>query len=115
MTAIEIPVAELIPYINNPRINDKAVPAVAESIRQFGFKQPLVVDKNNVIIVGHTRLKAAKLLGLKTVPCVRADDLTDDEARAYRLVDNKVLIWKTGIHMFPESKSGCCVAISDTC
>lgn len=85
-----LPITELKPYENNPRINDAAVPAVAESIRQFGFKQPIVIDKNNVIVCGHTRYKAAIKLGLKTVPCVIADDLTDDQIKAYRLADNKV-------------------------
>lgn len=58
-------IEELKPYENNPRINDNAVPAVAESIKQFGFKQPIVIDKNNIIICGHTRYKAARQLGLK--------------------------------------------------
>ena len=85
-----LPITELKPYENNPRINDAAVPAVAESIKQFGFKQPIVIDKNNVIVCGHTRYKAAIKLGLKTVPCVIADDLTDEQIKAYRLADNKV-------------------------
>lgn len=80
---------ELIPYENNPRINDRAVEAVAASIKEFGFKQPLVVDSGNVIVVGHTRLKAAALLGIDKVPCLIADDLTDEQIRAYRLADNK--------------------------
>ena len=67
----------LKPYENNPRKNDEAVAAVAESIRQFGFKVPIVVDKNNVIIAGHTRWKAAGMLALETVPVIRADDLTE--------------------------------------
>lgn len=77
------------PYPNNPRRNDEAVQAVAASIREFGFKQPIVVDKDGVIIVGHTRYKAAKELGMDTVPVLVADDLTGDQARAYRLADNK--------------------------
>lgn len=77
------------PYPNNPRRNDEAVQAVAASIREFGFKQPIVVDKDGVIIVGHTRYKAAKELGMDTVPVLVADDLTEDQARAYRLADNK--------------------------
>lgn len=85
-----LPLKNLKPYENNPRINDAAVPAVAKSISQFGFKQPIVVDKNNVIVCGHTRYKAALQLGLKTVPCVIADDLTDEQIKAYRLADNKV-------------------------
>lgn len=81
---------ELVPYENNPRINDEAVDLVANSIQEFGFKQPIVIDSSNVIIAGHTRWKAAKMLGLKEVPCVRADDLTPDQVKAYRLADNKV-------------------------
>ena len=67
----------LIPYENNPRFNGEAVSVVAESIRLYGFQQPVVVDKNKVIVVGHTRTLAAKKLGLKTVPVVVADDLTE--------------------------------------
>ena len=91
MRAIEIKLVainELIPYEQNPRINDDAVEYVANSIKEFGWKQPLVVDKNNVIVVGHTRLKAARQLGFDAVPCVYADDLTDDQIRAYRIADN---------------------------
>ncbi len=90
MKIIEMDIDSLIPYENNPRFNGEAVSVVAESIRLYGFQQPVVVDKNNVIVVGHTRTLAAKKLGLKTVPVVVADDLTDEEIRAYRLVDNKV-------------------------
>jgi site-specific DNA-methyltransferase (adenine-specific) len=79
----------LIPYENNPRNNDKAVEAVANSIKEFGFKVPIIIDKNNVIVAGHTRLKAAKKLGLKDVPVIVADDLTDDQIKAFRLADNK--------------------------
>jgi ParB-like chromosome segregation protein Spo0J len=77
------------PYDKNPRRNDKAVAAVAESIRQFGFRQPIVVDKDGVIVVGHTRFKAALKLGLKTVPIHVAADLTPQQARAYRIADNR--------------------------
>lgn len=80
---------EIRPYKNNPRKNDQAVDAVAESIREFGFRQPIVIDKNGVIIAGHTRYKAAKSLGLTEVPCEIASDLTDEQAKAYRLADNK--------------------------
>lgn len=83
-------VDELIPYQNNPRINDDTVKYVKNSISEFGFKVPIVVDKNNVIIVGHTRLKASKELGLKQVPCIIADDLSEEQVRAFRLADNKV-------------------------
>jgi len=77
------------PYEKNPRRNDKAVQAVAESIREFGFRQPIVVDGDGVIVVGHTRYKAALKLGLKTVPVHVAADLTPQQARAYRLADNR--------------------------
>lgn len=83
-------IEEIIPYENNPRNNDDAVPAVANSIREFGFKQPIVIDAQGVIIAGHTRLKAAERLGMKEVPCVMADDLTPEKVKAYRLADNKV-------------------------
>lgn len=90
MNIVDKSVDEIIPYENNPRKNDKAVPAVAKSIQEFGFKVPIVIDKNNIIVNGHTRLKAAKKLGLETVPCIVADDLTPDQIRAFRLADNKV-------------------------
>ncbi len=77
------------PYEKNPRRNDKAVQAVADSIREFGFRQPIVVDSDGVIVVGHTRYKAALKLGLKTVPVHVAADLTPQQARAYRLADNR--------------------------
>ena len=83
-------VDELIPYINNPRLNDNAVDAVASSIKNFGFKNPIVIDSDNEIINGHTRLKAAKKLGLDTVPVIIADDLTEAQKKAFRLADNKV-------------------------
>lgn len=82
--------AELKPYENNPRYNDEAVDYVAASIDTFGFKQPIVIDKDSVIVCGHTRYKAAKKLGLAKVPCIMADDLTDEQIKAYRLADNKV-------------------------
>lgn len=82
-------IEEITPYENNPRINDAAVDAVANSIRDFGFKNPVIIDKDGVIVCGHTRLKAAKKLGLKTVPCIMADDLTEDQVKAFRLADNK--------------------------
>lgn len=81
---------EIKPYPNNPRRNDNAVDAVAASIREYGFKQPIVIDVNGEIVAGHTRLKAAKKLGLKEVPCILADDLTPEQVKAYRLADNKV-------------------------
>lgn len=90
MTIIDKPIEELQPYRKNPRINDEAVKYVAESIRRFGFKVPVVIDSSNVIVAGHTRLKAAKQLGMDTIPCVVADDLSPEEIRAFRLADNKV-------------------------
>lgn len=81
---------ELVPYDKNPRINDEAVDLVANSIHEFGFKQPIVIDTDNVIIAGHTRWKAAKKLKLKEVPVIMANDLTPAQVKAYRLADNKV-------------------------
>ena len=89
MTIQEILIDDLKPYENNPRKNDSAVEAVKKSIQQFGFKEPIVIDKDNVIVCGHTRLKAAKLLGLEKIPCVIADDLTPEQIKAFRLIDNK--------------------------
>lgn len=80
---------KVIPYENNPRKNDEAVEYVANSIKEFGFQQPLVVDSDGVLIVGHTRLRAAQELGLKEVPIVVADNLSPEQAKAYRLADNK--------------------------
>jgi site-specific DNA-methyltransferase (adenine-specific) len=80
---------EVKPYPNNPRDNDGGVDAVANSIKEFGWQQPIVVDKDNVIIVGHTRYKAAKKLGMDKVPVVVASNLSDEQVRAYRLADNK--------------------------
>lgn len=90
MNVQEIKLKDIKPYGKNPRKNDDAVPYVAESIKQFGFKVPIVIDKNNVIVAGHTRYKAAKKLGFKSVPCIIADDLTDEQIKAFRLADNKV-------------------------
>jgi len=87
---INKPLKEIKPYENNPRKNDKSVNAVAKSIEQFGFKVPIVIDSNNQIVCGHTRFKAANMLHLESVPCIIADDLTDDQVKAFRLVDNKV-------------------------
>lgn len=85
-----IPIDEIKPYENNPRENDRAVPYVAESIKEFGFKNPVILSKDNVIVAGHTRIKAAKELGIEEIPCVYADDLTEEQIKAYRLADNKV-------------------------
>ena len=81
---------ELVPYENNPRDNEGAVDYVAESIKEFGFKVPIIIDKNNIIVAGHTRYKASKKLGINKVPCLVADDLTDEQIKAFRLADNKV-------------------------
>ena len=90
MNIIELNLKDLKPYEKNPRKNDDAVKYVKESIKQFGFKVPIVVDKNNIIIAGHTRYKASKELGLTKVPCIIADDLTEEQVKAFRLADNKV-------------------------
>lgn len=90
MQIIEKSINELIPYDKNPRKNKEAVDYVANSIKEFGFKVPIVIDKNNVIVTGHTRLLGAKKLGLDKVPCVVAEDLTDEQIKAFRLADNKV-------------------------
>lgn len=81
---------ELRPYEKNPRINDNAVEPLIKSIMEYGFKVPIIVDKDKQIIAGHTRLKAALKMGLETVPCIVADDLTDEQAQAFRIADNKV-------------------------
>lgn len=90
MQVFEKKISELKEYINNPRKNDKAVEYLKNSIRDFGFKVPIVIDKDDVIVCGHTRLKAAKALKMKTVPCIIADDLTDEQIKAFRLADNQV-------------------------
>lgn len=89
MEIIQKRLDEIFPYENNPRVNDGAVDAVANSIRDFGFLQPIVVDRDGIIIVGHTRYRAATKLGLEEVPVVVAGDLSDKKAQAYRLADNK--------------------------
>lgn len=86
---------ELKPYENNPRRNEEAVDRVASSISAYGFKNPIIIDKDNVIVCGDTRYKAAKKLELKQVPVIRADDLTPEQIRAYRLADNKVSEFST--------------------
>ena len=90
MNIIYKKISELIPYVNNPRKNDKAVDAVASSIKNFGFKNPIIIDGNNEIVAGHTRLKAAKKLGITSVPCIIADDLTPSQIKAFRIADNRV-------------------------
>ena len=90
MQIVDKNIEELIPYAKNPRKNDEAVEAVANSIKNFGFKVPIVIDGENNVVCGHTRLKAAKKLKMDIVPCVIADDLTDEQIKAFRLADNKV-------------------------
>lgn len=90
MEIINKKIEELKPYENNPRFNDDAVEYVANSIKEFGFKVPIVIDKNNTIVAGHTRYKASIELGLEEVPCIVADDLTEEQIKAFRLADNKV-------------------------
>lgn len=78
------------PYEKNPRHNEEAIPYVMNSIKEFGFKNPIIIDKNNVIIAGHTRLESAKRLGMNEVPIIHADDLNEEQIKAFRLADNKV-------------------------
>lgn len=85
-----IPIDDIKPYINNPRLNEEAIPYVMNSIKEFGFKNPIILDKNNVIVAGHTRLESAKRLDMKEVPVIYADDLTEEQIKAFRLADNKV-------------------------
>lgn len=84
-----VPIGEVIPYDDNPRHNEEAVEYVQNSIKEFGFKNPIIIDKDNIIVAGHTRLQASKNLGYETVPVIQADDLTDEQVKAFRLVDNK--------------------------
>lgn len=88
MKVVNWPIDRPKPYENNPRINDEAVEKVAASLKAYGFRQPIVVDQDGVIVVGHTRLKAAKSLGMDKVP-VHVADLTPEHARAYRIADNR--------------------------
>jgi len=90
MEILDMPVSEIVPYENNPRNNEAAVEKVMKSIQEFGFKVPIVVDAEKVVLAGHTRLLAAKELGLEKVPVIVAADLDDAKAKAFRLADNKV-------------------------
>jgi ParB-like chromosome segregation protein Spo0J len=90
MNIVELALTDIKPYENNPRYNDEAATYVAESIDRFGFKIPIIVDKDYVIIAGHTRYKAAHILGLVTVPCIIADDLDEKQVKAYRIADNRM-------------------------
>ena len=83
-------ISQIHPYENNPRNNEAAIEPVAQSIKRFGFRVPILIDGKGTIIAGHTRYEAAKRLGMDKVPCIRADDLTDEQIRAYRIADNKV-------------------------
>lgn len=89
MQIIEKELSWLKPYANNPRDNESAVEPVAKSIKEFGFKVPIVATSDGEIINGHTRFKASKVLGIEKVPVIIADDLTDEQIKAFRLVDNK--------------------------
>ena len=100
MKVRETPIGEVRPYPGNPRVNDGAVEAVAASLREFGWQQPIVVDADGTIIAGHTRYKAAKRLGMGTVPVVVASELTPEQVQAYRLADNRVgelATWDMGL------------------
>ena len=99
-----IKTGDLIPYHNNPRKNDGAVDFVASSISEFGFRVPIVIDEMNVIVTGHTRLKAAQKLGLAEVPCVKADDLTPAQIKAFRIADNKTSEFAEWDHNLLESE-----------
>lgn len=91
MKIIEMEVSKIIPYERNNKIHDETqINRIANSIKEFGFRQPIVVDKNNIIIVGHGRFEWAKKLGLKKVPVEVADDLTDEQIKKYRILDNKL-------------------------
>ena len=83
-------ISQIHPYENNPRNNEAAIEPVAQSIKSFGFRVPILIDRKGTIIAGHTRYEAAKRLGMDKVPCILVDDLTDAQIRAYRIADNKV-------------------------
>jgi ParB-like chromosome segregation protein Spo0J len=104
MNIREVPLHEIKPYENNAKEHPVAqLEAIANSIKGFGFRQPLVLDKNNVIVVGHARYEAAAALGLETVPCEYADDLSEDEVNAYRILDNEIA--KQGFTKLPVLKA----------
>ena len=124
MNIIEMKITDIKPYENNPRRNDTAVRYVANSIKEFGFKVPIVIDKDNIIVCGHTRWKAAKRLGLPTVPCIMADDLSEAQIKAFRLADNKtaeIADWDmsaldlelSGLDMFNMGDFGFDVSLED--
>lgn len=96
MDVISMAISDIKPYPNNPRKNDDAVTATANSIKEFGWQQPIIVDKENIIIAGHTRYKAAKQLNMDKVPVVVAKNLSKEQVKAYRLADNKtgeIAVW----------------------
>lgn len=100
MVTIDVKLTDLKKYKNNPRFNEQAVDVLARSIKDFGFLVPIVIDKNNEIVCGHTRALAAAKLGLETVPCVVADKLNDEQIRLFRIADNKVhdkSFWNNGL------------------
>lgn len=90
MEIIERRLEELKPYAKNARVNDDAVEFVANSIREFGFRVPILIEKDGTIVAGHTRYKASKKLHLESVPCIIVDDLSEEQVKAFRLADNKV-------------------------
>ena len=90
MQIVELKIEDLKPYENNPRINEGAVESLAEIIQKLGFRNPILVNKDHVIIEGHTRLEACKRLGMETIPCIVEDDLTEEQEKALRIADNKV-------------------------
>ena len=89
MNIVYMKMADIKPYENNPRNNEAAIPYVKNSIKEFGFKVPILIDENNVIVCGHTRFEAAQELGYDEVPCVYADNMSEEQIKAFRLVDNK--------------------------
>ena len=100
MKVVTKKISELKPYPNNPRKNDNAVQYVMNSIKEFGFNVPLVIDNDNVIIAGHTRYEACKRLGIKDAQCIIADDLTEDQIKAFRIADNathEMSRWEYGL------------------
>ena len=89
MEILKIKIKDLVPYEKNPRINEEAADYVAKSIKEFGFRIPILIDKNNIIVSGHTRYKACIKLGIEEVPCILVDDLDEKQIQAFRLIDNK--------------------------
>lgn len=90
LNIVEIQTSQIVPYENNPRDNEKAVDYVMESITNFGFRVPIIIDENNVIVCGHTRYKAALRLNMELIPCIIVTDLTQEQVKAFRIADNKV-------------------------